>query len=75
MNRFRNHRVVIASLFLPVTIETQSPEARADKNPPPTRLLQEPAKDVNTHKRTGSKGPLSSIVDDLAVKVGVLLLD
>ena len=70
MYSFRNHRVVIASLFLPVTIETQSPDASpAARNPPPTTILKETAAGVNIHKRTASKEPLSSIVDDLAVKV------
>jgi hypothetical protein len=92
MNSFRNHRVIIASLFLPVTIETLVPDDHANgssnrntvydsqsqvKREAPTTILQEPnsptdgqgAAHIHRIVESKSKGPLNSILEDLAVKV------
>ncbi|KAJ7225989.1 alpha,alpha-trehalose-phosphate synthase, partial [Mycena pura] len=74
MNSFRNHRVVVASLFLPstVVIASDSPIATPDIKPPPFSIpdvLQRVESAAKTTARPplrqGSNGPAKSIVDDL----------
>jgi trehalose 6-phosphate synthase/phosphatase len=83
MASFRNHRVVIASLFLPTTaVLGESPPITPDQEQEddPSQLAETTIPAVaqrladngmfNTHSRQPSQtGPLKSIVDDLKDKV------
>ncbi|KAJ7151517.1 alpha,alpha-trehalose-phosphate synthase [Mycena filopes] len=74
MNSFRNHRIVVASLFLPSTavLTDDSPIATPEIKPPPfsvpdvLKRLESVAKTpARPPLRQGSNPPAKSIVDDL----------
>lgn len=82
MSSFRDHRVIIASLFLPTTAalsndnsESSSEISYVPEEPSTAPLLSPmPATPKPSKSTRIPHTPLRSIVDDLTVKVGIFVL-